>query len=344
MVKKWLMGKVYFSLLLLGLTSAACGTQLPTSFAMVADGAGSLYIADAGVRIVRKVDLAMGKVTTVAGTMNMAGSADGTGADARFYLPLKIALDNAGNLYVADDITIRKVVLSTGVVTTLAGTAGVKGSTDGTGAAARFNSPVAIAWNGADSLYISDLGSAAIRKLVLATGEVTTLTGACRKGEFDGIWSMATDGAGNLYFTKGLDHAIHKVVLGTCEVTTLAGSAEQSDSADGIGTAARFSYPEGVALDKAGNLYVIDKGNYTIRKLVLATGAVTTLAGTAGESGSADGVGAAARFLNTGGITADGAGNLYVGQDGSVRKIAIATGTVTTVPGTVGVFGGYDLP
>ena len=105
---------------------------------------------------------------------------------------------------------------------------------------------------------------------------------------------------------------IRKVVIATGVVTTLAGTAGQSGSADGTGAAARFNGPNGIASDGAGNLYVADSDNYTIRKVVIATGAVTTFAGAAGQSGSTDGTGAAARFYYPAGIASDGAGNLYV--------------------------------
>ena len=115
---------------------------------MAADGAGNLYVADNANNTIRKVVVATGVVTTLAGTAGMAGSTDGTGAAARFNSPCGVAVDGAGNLYVADNInnTIRKVVVATGVVTTLAGTAGMTGSTDGTGAAARFNAPWEWRW------------------------------------------------------------------------------------------------------------------------------------------------------------------------------------------------------
>ncbi|MFO0578451.1 MAG: hypothetical protein U1A78_30980 [Polyangia bacterium] len=119
---------------------------------------------------------------------------------------------------------------------------------------------------------------------------------------------VAVDGAGSLYVADNYNHTIRKVVLSTGAVTTLAGSAGQAGSDDGTGAAARFYYPSGVAADGAGSLYVADSGNDTIRKVVLSTGAVTTLAGSAVQRGSADGIGAAARFDYPRGMTADGAG------------------------------------
>ena len=124
------------------------------------------------------------------------------------------------------------------------------------------------------------------------------------------------------------------IVVATGAVTTLAGAPGSGGSANGIGAAARFSGPLGVASDGAGNLFVADTGNQTIRKIVISSRTVTTLAGTAGQAGSADGAGAAARFNDPSGIAVDG-GNLFVAdtRNHTIRRVAIATGAVTTLAG-----------
>jgi sugar lactone lactonase YvrE len=206
---------------------------------------------------------------------------------------LDVVGDSAGNLYVADqgNSTIRKVTAA-GVVTTLAGTAGMTGSVDGMGTAARFNGPDGVAVDNAGNVYVADFGNHTIRK-VTATGIVTTL----------------------------------------------AGTAGMSGSADGTGTAARFFFPAGIAVDSAGNVYVAELGNPTIRK-VTADGVVTTLAGTAGAVGSADGTGADARFNRPTGVEVDSAGNVYVADqnNSNIRKVT-PTGITTTVAGTAGMAG-----
>jgi sugar lactone lactonase YvrE len=183
------------------------------------DRAGNMYVADTSSCIIREMTPA-GVVTTLAGSPNAPGSADGTGASARFQYPWGVAVDGAGNVYVADSLndTVRKIAPG-GAVTTLAGSPGNPGSTDGLGAAARFNHPSSLAVDGAGNVYVADLGNSAIRRI---------------------------DSTGN--------------------VTTLGGSPGQVGSTDGTGSVSRFKNPYGVALDGAGNLYVSDSGNNTIRK------------------------------------------------------------------------------
>ena len=163
------------------------------------------------------------------------------------------------------------------------------GSADGTGSAAKFNNPEGIAADGAGNLYVAERASSTIRKVTL---------------------------------------------LGV--VTTLAGAAGVCGSADGLATAAQFCQPQDIAVDKLGNLYVADTANSTVRKIT-ATGVVSTLAGRAGECGSTDGSGAAARFCLESGIAVDKAGNLFVADTGNstVRKIT-AAGVVSTVAGVAG--------
>jgi hypothetical protein len=207
------------------------------------------------------------------------------------------------------------------VVTTFAGTAGLSGSTDGTGAAARFNYPDAVATDGTN-LYVTDAGNNTIRQIAIATGAVTTLAGtAGSTGATDGTGTAAlfaspvgitTDGT-NLYVADRANDTIRQVAIATRAVTTLAGSAGMEGAADGAGSAARFYLPSGITTDGM-NVYVADTYNHTIRKIVVATGAVTTLAGSPGNIGSADGTGAAARFFYPIALTTDGT-NLYVADD-----------------------------
>jgi len=309
------------------------------------DGAGNLYVTDGVNNTIRKIVIATGDVTTIAGMPGEKGSADGTGSNARFQGLGGIASDGAGSVYVADSYsnTVRKVVIATQEVTTLAGLAGQNGAADGTGAAVRFNDPQGIAGDGAGHLYVADYGNSSIRKVVITNADVTTIGGAGRAPIADGTGAaahfsspagIASDGAGSVYVADSADCAIRKVVVTTGAVTTIAGDG-WSGSADGTGAGARFNRPEGVASDGAGNLYLSDTGNNTIRRVVVASGAVTTIAGKVGEFGFVDGTGVAARFSGPTAVVSDRAGSLYVADtaNSAIRKIALATGAVTTVAG-----------
>jgi sugar lactone lactonase YvrE len=329
-------------------TGAAARFDWP--FGVAVDGAGNVFVADLENNTIRKIT-SSGVVTTLAGSAGLSGSADGTGAAARFSGPEGVAVDGAGNVFVADyhNNTIRKITPS-GVVTTLAGTAGSSGSADGTGAAARFNQPRGVAVDGSGNVFVADSYNNAIRKIT-PNGVVTTLAGTAGSyGSADGTGAtarfnnpsgVAVDGAGNVFVTDYNNTTIRKITP-TGVVTTLAGSAGLSGSADGTGAAARFSDPEGVAVDGSGNVLVADWENNTIRKIT-PTGVVTTLAGTAGSYGSADGTGAAARFLGPSGAAVDTAGNVFVADsdNNTIRKIT-PTGVVTTPAGTAGSYGSAD--
>lgn len=289
-------------------------------------------------------------VTTLAGT-TARGSADGTGTAAGFFSPSYIASDGV-NLFVADSSNqiIRKIVIATGEVSTFAGTAGSAGVIDGIGAAARFSGPEGITIAG-DSLYVTDFGSSIIRKIVIATRVVTTLAGqAYIEGANDGVGAAAkfanpsgiTNDGTNLFVVDAQSNTIRKIVIATGMVTTFAGTAGPGESKDGIGQAARFSFPRDITRVGA-NLFVTDSGNHTIRKIVITTGVVTTIAGSAGNLGSSDGNGKNARFYSPTGIISDGA-NLFVSErnNHTIRKIVIASGEVTTIAGTARAIGSND--
>lgn len=353
-------------------TAAVCGSADGTGAAAsfyhpigIATGSvGNVYVADTGNHTIRKITPA-GSVGTLAGLAGVEGSADGSGATARFRVASGMATDSAGNVYVTDSFncTIRKITTA-GVVTTLAGRAAVCGSSDGTGAAASFSYPSGIATDAVGNAYVVD--SRAIRKITPA-GVVSTLAGtAAIYGSVDwtgagvsfgALSGIATDSSGNLYVAESgyrafsdilsvggsntsVDggHTIRKITP-TGVVSTLAGTVGVAGSADGIGTAASFSNPKGMATDGVGNIYVADMGTHTIRKIT-PTGVVSTLAGTAGVEGSADGIGAAASFSYPSGIATDGVGNVYVADMGNntIRKITPA-GVVSTLAGVSGRVG-----
>jgi DNA-binding beta-propeller fold protein YncE len=289
-------------------------------------------------------------ITTLAGYAG-PGSADGAGASARFANPWGVAADTAGNLYVADtDNHAIRIITAGGVVTTLAGLAGVSGSADGTNGTARFNQPQGLAVDGAGNVYVADTGNGTIRKITSA-GVVTTLAGlAGNSGSTDATGGsarfyepegVAVNNAGTLiYVADTWNHTIRQVTSAGA-VTTLAGSAGNYGSANGTGASASFDQPQGLAVDGAGNVYVGDTGNQMIRQITPA-GVVTTLAGST-NYGSANGTGASASFWNPQGVALDNATNLYVADsfNNAIRKITPA-GVVTTLAGTAGSFGSAD--
>jgi hypothetical protein len=287
----------------------------------------NLYVSDTGNNRIRKIVIDNGTVTTLAGSSS--GFLDNaTGTSARFNNPMGITTDGT-NLYVADydNHRIRKIVISTGVVTTLAGGSS-SGSTDNaTGTSASFNNPHGITTDGTN-LYVADYLNHRIRKIVIDNGTVTTLAGQSDNGSTDATGTSASFNrpggiilvGSNLYVTDVHGHKIRKIIISTGVVTTFAGSTSFG-SADGTGTSARFKHPTFITSDGT-NLYVTDGGNHTIRKIVISTGVVSTLAGSAGSSGSADGTGTSARFSSPHEITSDGT-NLYVADRNNhkIRKI-----------------------
>jgi len=329
--------------------------RFTTPVGLSVDTNGNLYVGDTGNQTIRKVTPG-GVVTTLAGRVGVTGSTNGTGTgtSALFNNPQGTTVDSAGNIYVADNVnrTIRKITPA-GAVTTFAGSPGLQGTNDGVGSAARFIQPNGLAVDSADNIYVADVGAHTIRKITSAAsvstlaglGQVSgTNNGVGNAARFFNPQNVAVDAAGNVYVSDTGNQTIRRITPDGI-ASTLAGVPQQSGSADGTNGIAHFSTPRGIAVDTATNVYIADSANSTIRKMVFfgTNAAVTTLAGTAGQNGSIDGPGGAARFHFPYGLAVDSAGNIYAvdRSNDDIRKITPA-GTVTTLAGVPGQTGGVD--
>jgi RHS repeat-associated protein len=326
------------------------GTGLSARFnqpnAITVDASGNLFVADTGNRTIRKIT-PLGVVTTLAGAAGQMGSTDGTGAVARFGLISDIALAPSGILYVTDSAyyTVRSISAA-GIVATVAGLSGTRGTTDGLGSVARFSDPRGITVDSTGRILVADYGGATIRTMTSA-GLVATLVGTPDRhavidgtgseGCFEAPTSIATGSDGTVYVTESAQGVIRRVSVANV-VTTYIG-LPTAGYIDGTGSNARFNFfnwTSGLAFDLSGNLYVADSRNCVIRRVTPA-GVVTTVAGKAGVRGNVDGTGSAARFAEVQGIVADGSGGIYIADmmNATIRRMTSA-GVVTTVAGQAG--------
>ena len=310
------------------------------------DGSGTIYVADSGNAVIRRIS-PEGVVTTLAGSPTQAGFVDGQGAAARFGADSRInglqslAVDGRGNIYVADTASHSiRMVTPSGMVTTAAGT-GVKGSADGPAATATFSSPYAVTVDHAGNVYVGDTGNATIRR-ISPDGMVTTVAGMAgqsgyRDGlasnaRFGGVVSLAVDGSDNVYIADSGNQVIRKLAPDGA-VTTFAGTPGVMGSDNG--RPGSFYATGGLAVDSQGNVFVVDRGNHSIRK-VAPDGTVSNLAGGGSQPCPRDGPAASAQFQTPAHIAIAPSGTMYVTEDGvSVIRAISSTAQVTTFAGTV---------
>lgn len=341
-------------------SGSADGTGLGAQFhgpdGIGTDLLGNVYVVDQYNSTVRKVTPS-GVVTTIAGQPKVVGTADGRLGISRLNHPWGLTVDKNANIYVADEnnSTIRLITLVSGtwMTTTIAGFAGFPGSVDGTNHGAQFNQPNGLAVDSAGNVYVADYGGHAIRmiKPVGSNWVVTTIAGqpgnpgfadgTNNAALFNNPTDVAVDALGNLFVSDLRNDVIRMITpYGTnWVVTTIAGQPGVTGSADGTNNFAQFYYPNGVAIDGAGNLYVAVFADYTIRKVTPLGGtnwAVTTIGGLANNSGNANGTGSAARFNHATFLATDRSGNLYVADrdNNTIRR-----GYPASVPPTMVVSG-----
>jgi DNA-binding beta-propeller fold protein YncE len=295
-------------------------------------------------------------ITTLGGNGTAGFSGDnGPASIAQMNYPTGICADASGNVFIADysNHRIRKIVLDTGVISTVAGT-GIPGYSvsedNGLAINAKLFYPNGVSADASGNLFIADKGNNLIRKVNLSSGVISTIAGNGSAG-FSGDGGQATSSMlnspysvsvdtilGNLYIADQGNNIIRQVVLSSGVITTIAGVGSAGFSGDGAAaTNAELNSPYSVSVDTLGNLYIADEGNNRVRKVVLSTGVITTIAGTGSAGFSGDGAAATNAELNSPySVTADSSGNLYIVDNGNnrVRQVVLASGVIKTLAGT----------
>jgi sugar lactone lactonase YvrE len=317
---------------------------------MRVDASGNLYIADTINDAIRKVTASTGIITTIAGNGTCCYSGDGGPAtSAQLYYPNDVALDSSGNIYIADTYNslVRKVTVATGVITTVAGNGTFGYSGDGSAAiSAALSYPSGIAVDSTGNIYIADTDNSVIRKVTAATGIITTIAGngvagytgdggVAMKASLDAPYFVALDGAGNLYISDSGNDVIREVLAGSGVINTVVGTGVAGYSGDGgAAKSAMLNFPQGIALDYGGNLYIADDGNSRVRKVRLSTtGVITTVAGIATPGYYGDTMAAlSAEVFEPIGVAVDASANLYIVDTNNDRIRAIGKAIPTVVP------------
>jgi len=325
---------------------AATSAELNAPYGLAFNASGDLYIGDYGNYTVRKVNAA-GTISTVAGTGAASSGDGGPAASISLNYPINSAVDAAGNLYIAEDFANRvRKVTPAGIISTVAGAGSSGFSGDGGPAtSAQLWSPRALAIDATGNLYIADTANNRIRKVTPA-GIISTVAGN-GNGSFSGDGGLAidagtgypegvaVDSSGNLYISDNSDCNVRKVTPAGI-ISTVAGTGKRGYSGDGgPATSAQISFPEGIAVDESGNLYIADPLNNRVRKVTPA-GIISTVVGngTAGHSGDG-GPATSATIYEPFGVAVDASGNIYVVDEYSLRVRKVTPdGTISTIAGT----------
>lgn len=318
---------------------SAASAQLIGPYGVAVDRDGTLYIAEFGGHRIRRLTTD-GKISTIAGTGSAGRGGEGVPAvSAPLHTPRGIAVDSAGDLYIAESGSnrIRKVTMADGKVHTFAGTGTATYGGEGVSATtAHLHAPFDVAVDGAGDVYIADYGNHRIRK-VTADGKITTVAGTVAGLSPDGTLAtaaqlkypsaVAVDSEGNFYIADLGNQRVRKVAKADGKIRTVAGTGAATFGGDGVQAASAPLYsPMAVAVDSTGTLYIADTSNHRIRK-VSADGTISTLAGTGAATFGGDGESAASAKLNSPhGLAVDCVDTLYIGDyaNNRVRKVTSA--------------------
>ncbi len=302
----------------------ATRAQLSSPEGLYVDAVGNLFVSDTGNGRVRLVTAATGIIQTFAG-----GGTQGDGSTAlnvRLENPRGLTFDRRGNLFIVTDRGVRKIDKDTGLVTTVAG--GGQADPSRTPAPAnsiRFCDPYSVAVDEAGNLYVPDCRG--LMRVTAADGLVAAVTECCPDQRSQAV----LDRSGNVFFTNAWQGLVFQWKQ-PFVTTPVAGTLEVQDGL--FATAASLSIPESVAVDRAGNLFIADTGHYRIRKVDRATGIISTIAGTGAQGGGGEGGAATqATFFLPHSVYADGSGNIFMGDNGRLRRVDAQTGLISTLMG-----------
>jgi sugar lactone lactonase YvrE len=316
------------------------------------DAIGNIFFNDYNNRV-RVITASTGIISTYVGTGSAGYSGDGgVASSAALDSPQGLCIDTSGNIYISDYLNnrLRKVMKSTSIISTIAGTGASSYNGDNGQAVAASVSPAGVAVDVSGNIYISDLKNHRIRKILASTNVIITVAGTGSTG-YSGDGGQATagviqnplginlDSAGNIYFGDGAGYnVVRKVAVSTGIISTVAGTASTSGAYNGDNiqaTSATLNGPYDVVLDSSGNLYICDRYNNRVRKVIVSTGLISTVLGTGSASSTGDGSIASSAAINSPTFSRfDSSGNYYVSECGGnrVRKVINLVEAPTSIP------------
>ncbi len=326
----------------------ATAAQLSNPIGLVLDSAQNVFIADSNNHRIRVINAASQVITTYAGAGGTTYNGESMpAATANVGSVSGLAIDGGGNLLFIDSTNerLRRIGVSSLLVTTIAGNGASGYSGDGGPAAsASFSSPAAVVTDASNNIYLADFTANAIRK-INSSGVISTFAGSLGPDNVAGISSFLpfpagnlVDPSGNLYVVDQLDNRVRRFAANSTTVSTAVGTGIIGYSGDnGPATSAQLNFPQGIALDSVGDLFVADTGNFVIRKVAAGTGIITTIAGTSNAGYSGDGGAATSAQLSfPTSVVVDGSNNVYIADmlNHRVRMVSASTGLISTIAGT----------